>query len=629
MCGIVGFNWKDNKSLDKSLKKMSHRGPDNTGKFSDKNVSLGHKRLSIIDLTKSGNQPMFNKEKTVSIIFNGEIYNFAELKNKFLKNYKFSSNTDTEVLIYLYEEKGFEMVKYLRGMFAFCIYDSKKKIFFLARDGVGIKPLYYYNEKNKFMFASEIKALFEIIDIKKEVDLEALSSFLTFRANTTQNSMFKGVKKLSPGNILIYNLKDKTLKIKEYWKLKQETSNKNKKYYKKELKSLVEKSVKMRLMSDVPYGVYLSGGVDSGIIAALVSKHSSTPIKTFSVGFDDEESSELEGAKFMAKKLNSDHHELIIGRDSIKELPKIVYQSDEPIADPTIIPTYFLSKYAKKFCTVVLTGEGADELFAGYPQYKFMKLHNSFLRFLPFFVKRFLIFCLKNIPGFILNKGFRYTSQLGKKGLDRFSNFLYSKDFSEQYFNQVAIFNEEEQNELLKNKQEIYSKNKKYFENSKDIVVNCQELDFKESMVEDLLMKVDKNTMAFSVEARVPFLDHKLVEFASTIPAKLKLKGFLKDKYILREAMEDLLPKKTRQRKKRHFFVPIDSWLDKELHPLIEKFLSKEYIKRQKLFNYEYIEKIKKDFAKSKLFYARQLWCLIIFQIWYRQYIENEKIKIK
>ena len=630
MCGIIGFNFEDKNFLRNSLKEINHRGPDSSGVFSDKDVSLGHNRLAIIDLSQSGAQPMSNEDGTIWIVFNGEIYNFKSLKEELKGKHQFKSQTDTEVLVHLYEEYGVAMVNKIWGMFAFCIYDSKKNILFLARDRVGIKPLYYYIEDKKFIFCSEIKGILKNEEIKRELNPTPLSSFLTFRANTQEDTFFKKIKKIMPGHFMTYDLKTNKHKISKYWDIDYSPENRPASYFEKELERLMEDSVKIRLMSDVPFGAYLSGGVDSGTVVSLMSKHHPMPIKTFSVGFEEEEHSEVQEARFLAERLNTDHHELLIKEDSIKKLPEIIYQLDEPMSDPTSIPIYFLSKYAKKYCTVILTGEGADEIFAGYPQYKFMNLHSTFLRNMPKPLKKGLPNIFANTPKFMLDKGFRFASALGDRGIERFSNFVNSNDYSEQYLNQISIFNEKEQSDLLNKKIDLYEKyNDIYFKGTskKNLLPSCQKLDFKEPMVEDLLMKLDKNTMAFAIEGRVPFLDHRIVELAFRMPSNLKL-NLLKDKAILRKTVKNLIPKQTSNRKKRHFFVPINNWFDGELSSLKEELLSKEYINKQKIFNHDYIEKINKGFDKSKLFYSRQLWSLITFQIWYKQYILQEKVTI-
>lgn len=630
MCGIIGFNWEDDALMFRALKKISHRGPDAHGKFTDGKVSLGHRRLSIIDLSKKGIQPMCNEDKSIWIIFNGEIYNYKELKNTLKKNHIFKSDTDTEVMLHLYEEVGEKLVNLLWGMFALCIYDTRKNKIFLARDRLGIKPLYYYIKNDKIIFASEIKAILELKEFKREVNPDALSSFLTFRANAETETFFKGIHKLAPGSFLSCDLKKKSFNISKYWKLKISPESLSEKEFSGKLKILLEDSVKRRLMSDVPYGAYLSGGVDSGIIVSLMKKHSPQKVKTFSVGFNSKEHSELAEAKFLADSLGTDHHELVLDEGSIKVLPEVIYHSDEPLADPTSIPIYFLSRYAKKYCTVILTGEGADEVFGGYPQYKFMQLHSKFLKKIPSNLRKKIPKVLEMFPGYVLDKGFRYASGLGEKGKERFAKFLLSSSFSEQYLNQIAIFNEEEQEILLNKKISLYKKYSSYFKNAnKDNIINyCSSLDINTSLVEDLLMKVDKNTMAFGIEGRVPFLDHRVVELAATVPDRYKVNFFLKDKYLLRKSFGHFIPKQTAQRKKRHFFVPIDNWLKFYLKELKDKLLSEKYISKQKIFNYNYIKSMEENFEKSPLYYARQLWCLITFQIWYKQYVENERVKI-
>ncbi len=630
MCGIIGFNWEDKGLLEKGLREIEHRGPDEFGKFFDKDVSLGHRRLSILDLSSSGNQPMPNEDETLWIIFNGEIYNYKEIKKNLKKKHEFRSNTDTEILIHLYEEKGEDMLQELQGMFAFCIYDVKNKLFFIARDRIGIKPLYYYFNGKKFIFCSEIKGIIVDREIKRKVNPEALSYFLTLRANTGEETMLKRIKKLMPGHHLTYDIRKNSIYIKKYWDiLFMEDKNKNYDYYLSELKSLLNDSVKARLMSDVPFGAYLSGGVDSATVVALMKKYSNLKIKTFSVGFEND-NSELREAKFSSEKLNTEHRELSINEKAIKSLPEIIYQSDEPNSDPTCIPTYLLSKFAKRYCTVILTGEGADEIFAGYPQYKFMKIHDRILRKIPLGARKVIPEIINRTPKKILNLGFKFSSALGEKGIERFSNFNNTNNYSKQYLNQISIYNEKEKEKILVKEIKVENKFDKYFKNIDKIgIVNsCCMFDFKEQMVEDLLMKLDKNTMAFGVEGRVPFLDYRVVELAARIPQKWKLKGFTKDKFILRQLGKELLPDEIRKRKKRHFFVPIDSWLSNELAGLKENFLSKKFIEKQKIFNFKEIQNIMHGIKKSPLFYARQIWSLITFQIWYKQYIENEKVKI-
>ena len=630
MCGIIGFNWNDKNLLKKSSEKIKHRGPDSSGFYTDDEVSLGHRRLSIVDLSSRGKQPMSNENEDIFIIFNGEIYNHKELRKNLEKKHQFKSETDTEVLIHLYEEYGFDFVEKLQGMFAFCIYDSVKKIFFIARDRAGIKPLYYTEYGDKFVFCSEIKGIIENKDVRRKVNREALQSFLIFRANILEETMFSGIKKLLPGHWIVYDLEKNKIRIKKYWDVSFQKEFKSFKDYSKILRNLLEDSVKSRLMSDVPFGAYLSGGIDSGTIVSLMGKFSDKPVETFSVGFADEKESELAGARILAENLETNHHELVIDKNSVKNLPDIVYHADEPMSDPTSIPIYMLSKYAKKYCTVILTGEGADEIFEGYPQYKFMKIHEKFIRPMPKKTREFLLFSIKNSPNLLKDKLFKYSSALGEKGIERFENFVMSDKEDEQYLNQIAIFNKKEQEELLNDKVEFKELSKKYFSPNKNLssAEKSQFLDFKGPMVDDLLMKLDKNTMAFGIEGRVPFLDYRIIELANKMPENYKLKNILFDKFILRRVTKNLIPDETRKRKKRHFFVPIDKWFKDELLGLKDELLAENYIKKQGIFKNEYIDKINKNFKSSPLFYSRQMWSLMVFQIWHKIYIENEKIRI-
>ncbi len=630
MCGILGFNSEDAGLLRKNLSVIEHRGPDAVGTYTDRGISLGHRRLSIIDLSRAGKQPMSNESGDVWIVFNGEIYNFEHLKKNLKEKHTFRSATDTEVLIHLYEEKGTSMVELLEGMFAFCIYDALKGMLLLARDKAGIKPLYYYHHEKKFMFCSEIKGILEDKSITREVNINALSSYLMFRANTGTETFFKNIHKLPAGHTLRYDLKKKTQEIQKYWDYTHTPKTMSFHDAVQELRSLLESSVQSQLMSDVPYGMYLSGGVDSGTIATLVKKYATQPLRSFSVGFAEQEHSEAHEARFLAEHIGSEHRELLLDSSAVKHVPDVIVQGDEPMADPTALPVYLLSRMAKKHCTVILTGEGADELFAGYPQYRFMQLHQKLLKPLPSFVRKAGVQIVRSLPSALLNKGFSFAGKLGEQGKERFAKFVHASSFAERYLQQVTLFNEEEQEELTGIKKNLYeSYQKKYFADvtQETLTGCCQRLDFKESMVDDLLMKLDKNTMAFSVEGRVPFLDGRIIDLSAKVPDAYKIKG-KQNKVILREAVKDLLPKKTAQRKKRHFFVPIDAWINKELSSLSRDLLSKKFLEKQGIFHSSAVEKILEGMHHSPLFYARQLWTLLTFQIWYKHYIQHETIKL-
>jgi len=630
MCGITGiYGFEDKHLITKMTSTLKHRGPDQYGYFNDKNISLGHRRLSILDLTKRGKQPMSNEDNSIFITFNGEIYNHLEIRKELeKKGHIYFSNTDTETVIHAYEEYGFDCLKLFNGCFAFALYDSNKKIIFLARDRLGIKPLYYTFYNNNLLFASEIKAILKFKEIKKELNLQALNSYLTYFANIDSETIFKGIYKLKPAHYLIYDGKNKI--VKKYWSLKLETEKKPLSYFIKKLRNNLKRAVDLRLMGEVPLCVYLSGGIDSSTIVALLHM-SKANIKTFSISFGyDEQKKEIDNAKRVSEFFKTDHSIIEVTPKTIKLLPEIIYYQDEPMADPTSIPTYILSKFTKKKgYTIALTGEGSDEIFCGYEQYKFIYLYNKYLKFIPKPIKLTLPFLLKSLPKPFLNKLFKYSEALGEKAFERFKKFLTSPIPSKAYLEIISIFDEDEKKEIMKNVVFNYNLeewiNKNFFIKKRDILTNLMNLELKTTLVENLLMKVDKNTMANAVEARVPFLDHTVVEDAFKIPSSYKLRHFV-DKYILRKAMSDLLPKENVWAKKERFFVPINIWLDQDLRDYIKQIFDKKTFAKFKFFNTRYIDKIKKDLNKSKLFYTRQLWTLLNFYIWYKIYIEEEKI---
>ncbi|MAE49327.1 asparagine synthase (glutamine-hydrolyzing) [Candidatus Pacearchaeota archaeon] len=627
MCGILGCSWEDRDFIQSGLKQIKHRGPDGFGIYFDKGVSLGHRRLAIVDLSKRGKQPMHNEDESVWVVFNGEIYNFRALREE-LKGHEFTSDTDTEVLVHGYEEWGLEgLLERLQGAFAFCLYDKEKDRMFLVRDRLGIKPLYYFVDRGRIAFCSEMKALIGLVK-KKRVNLDALASYLTFRAATTEEAMLDGVKKVMPGSYVVWDLKGNKLQKRGYWGLPQKTEKRGTGAWTAELRALLDDSVRARLMADVPYGAFLSGGVDSGSVVALMQQHAERTVKTFSVGFQEEEHSEAEAAQFLSQEMGTQHHELLVGRDSVRHLPAVVAHADEPFADPTAIPTYLLSGFTKKKgVTVVLTGEGADEVFAGYPQYRFLKGHQLIAGRMPKSLRSGFPALIRWAPGWLLDKGFGYASALGEKGVERFGKFLVSDDPEEQWLEQVSIFDDSEREDVIGKQPGRGSLGfEKFTSSSKDVVREAQRAELKGSMVDDLLMKVDKQTMAFGVEGRVPFLDHRIVELGWKMPTALKLRG-LTGKWILRQAMKGVVPAATLTRKKKHFFVPIDSWLGDELTGLREKLLGEKYLKRQGLFDERYVDKMFSDWSGSRLFYSRQAWSLICFQLWYEQVILGEKVR--
>ena len=643
MCGIVGFSGSDKKLVQQMTKMLSHRGPDQSGVYVDDRVSLGHRRLSIIDLSEKGNQPLFNENHDICVIYNGEIYNFQSIREDLEgRGHRFSSNTDTEVIVHAYEEFGTTCLQRFNGAFALALYDSNKKELFLARDRLGIKPLYYYCKDGKFVFGSEIKALLLDKTIARTVNKDALNKFLTYRYIPEKQTIFEDIYRLLPGTYLLYSLKNKKLTISNYWDIPIAQLGIRKSSVRasaKKLSSLFEESVKKRMMSDVPLGAYLSGGLDSSAVVASMAKYTSQAVKTFAVAFEhDTIGNELPYAKKVSEYCNTDHKELYIKPNIVRELPQMVWYLDEPLSDPAIIPNYVLARFVKKDVSVILTGDGGDDIFAGYDQFKFPVFLNK-MRFLPEMVRgQMLPALLRATPLYLLNKIYKYSSATGEKMFERFANVCKHsvKNPAKSYLEIVSVFNEDERKNLLNSLHGITdfslhpSLNHNYFCNHADYLNKLLYLELKRYLPEDLLMKPDKMCMAHGVEIRVPFLDHQLVEYSFRLKPSLKLHG-LTTKYIFKKAMAGQLPKDIIYRKKQTFQLPIGEWIEKELKPLFEEYLSKKTIERQGYFNYPHIRKIFNNYSSSKLYYGRQLWSLFNFQLWHSIFIEGvdpKKIKI-
>ncbi|MBN2053156.1 asparagine synthase (glutamine-hydrolyzing) [Candidatus Woesearchaeota archaeon] len=644
MCGIVGFNWEDKSLVRRMAEAIIHRGPDDSVLFTDSGVSLGMRRLSIIDL-KKGIYPLINEDRNVFLIFNGEIYNFPKLKEMLeQKGHFFRTHTDGEVMIHLYEEYKEDFVKYLNGMFAVCIYDAKKKELILARDRVGIKPLYYYFNQGHLVFASEIKSILELASIKREINITAFNNYLALRHNLGENTLFMGIKRLLPAHLIKFSLKDKSMRIQKYWNLELvNQGNESLAAYEKKIFDLLKDSVKKQLISDVPLGVYLSGGIDSSAIVLMMSlirkeENSNAPIRTYSVGFSHgEKVNETKYAKQVSDLFGTEHEEFMIKPDVAKLLPRIAWHCDEPLADSALIPVYLLSEDAKKTSTVVLTGDGGDELFAGYDHYRFLKATESASRIAGF--HKWAPLMTRKIPLKMWDKFYKHSSNLGKSAYKRGENVIKSiKDNkAKAYYELLGMFNDDERKELLKN--DYYEKidyeaiNNEFFEakqknEAQDYLKQAQYFDFNKMLAESFLMKTDRMTMAHSIEARVPLLDHRMVELAFSIPSKYKLKGFSETKYVFRRALKNHLPKNIVERKKQTFHVPVENWLDKELKGTVSDLLNTTKLFKQGILDHNHVKKIMENYNSGKLFYARQLWTLLSFELWHRTFIEKEKIKL-
>lgn len=623
MCGIFGvvganLNFND---LAKTVDTLKHRGPDDTGSILiDNSVFLGHARLSIIDLSSAGNQPMCNEDQTVWITYNGEIYNFLELRKYLEKQgHKFKSRTDTEVILHLYEEKGQDCLEDLNGMFAFALWDKNKKLLFLARDRLGIKPLYYSYTNGNLIFASEIKALFEIEGIKREVDLQALDQYLTFLWVPDPKTIFKGIYKLPPGHYLIY--KDKEVSIKEYWDLNFTEIDYTEKEWIEKILSKLEEVVKRHLISDVPLGVFLSGGIDSSTILAFMSKILNKRIKAYTTIFREEDMKQIQSegdlqyARLVAKAFNAEHTEIKLGPNIVQLLPTVVYQMDEPVADVAPINTYLICQAAKGRLKVLLSGIGADEIFAGYPWDLGAKLLNVYGR-----VPKWIDYLLwASTPVLFNGMNFLYLRRLKK-----FIDIAHKKDGILGF---RTFFTHTQKDKLYTGDLQenlrgfdAYQKHREYLKKvkDKDDLTQMLYLDIKTFLPCLNLAYTDKMSMANSIEVRVPFLDYELVEFAASMPSNLKIK-WLRQKYIYKKAVETLLPQSVIKRRKLGFGAPIGAWRD-ELRPLIDDLLSEESVKKRGYFNYDLIRQIKNGSTDNWI----NIWQLLILELWHRIHIDRQ-----
>lgn len=617
MCGITGkiyFDKLKNISVTE-LKQMSdtlyHRGPDDEGFYINKNVGLGFRRLSIIDLN-TGHQPLSNEDGSVWIIFNGEIYNFKELQENLIKQgHIFRSKSDTETIVHLYEQYGTDCLKHLQGMFAFAIWDSRKKQLFCARDRFGIKPFYYYSDNEKFVFGSEIKAILRSDEIDKAISFDALDSYFAFGYITNDLSIYSKIKKLQPSHYLILSFKERVnIEIKRYWEIRFEPDySKTESQWAKEIEDYLSGAVKLHMISDVPLGAFLSGGIDSSSVVAMMAKSSSMPIKTFSIGFKEQKFNELQYAREIATKYGCEHHERIVEPESISLLPKIVGAYDEPFADSSAIPTYYLSKLAREFVKVVLSGDGADELFAGYSGYtKFEKIHSFPLNFRGSFINKILWGNIhKLMPQSMKGKGLMYFLSQNKKHA-----FAYQTTWTQEERRKLILSRDTKVSgtggELFK---EAILRSKV----NHDFISNLQYLDMKTYLVDDILTKVDRASMMNSLEVRVPFLDHKFAELSFKIPWNLKLKGNEK-KYILKKSMSSYLPENILNRPKQGFGAPLSLWFKDDLKEYVNDTLLSDKSLLSNYLDKNYVKKVVKNNRMGGRDFSGKIWSLIFFEEW-------------
>ncbi|MFH0774861.1 MAG: asparagine synthase (glutamine-hydrolyzing) [bacterium] len=625
MCGICGKLTLDGTPPQKDLllrmcDTLRHRGPDDEGVYIGKNIGLGHRRLSIIDLS-TGHQPLSNEDGTIWIVFNGEIYNFLELRpNLTNRGHRFKTKTDTETVIHLYEEYGVQCVQHLRGMFAFAIWDEKKKRLFLARDRIGKKPLCYAFTKNSFIFASELKAILEDSDIDRQINLEAIHHYLTYQCVPSPMTIFAQIKKLPPAHIMV--IEDGKMELERYWRPEYipKTSLKEPEIIEHILEILKE-ATRIRLISDVPLGAFLSGGIDSSATVAMMSQLMDKPVKTFSIGFPEASFNELSFARVVADRFKTEHYEFIVKPDALDILPKIVWHYDEPYSDSSCIPTYYLSQLTKQHVTVALNGDGGDETFAGYERYLAYKLTSCYEK-VPKFIRDGIFAFLKAFPESSSRRDFI-------RGAKRFAEVM-AEPSERRYIRWLSIFSNglkdkiysEEMKERMKSidSVEIVAESFKR-SGTNDLLDTLLFVDTMNYLPEVLMVKVDIASMAHSLECRSPFLDHKLVEFAASIPSNLKLKG-KKTKYILKKALSGILPEKILNRGKMGFGVPLSFWFREELKDYARELLLCKKADRG-YFEQKEIKNLLEEHISGRVNHSYRIFSLIMLELWHQTFVDK------
>jgi asparagine synthase (glutamine-hydrolysing) len=638
MCGIAGFYSPENKFNEDHLRAMTdslkHRGPDAEGFYCNDAVGLGHRRLSIIDLSSRANQPMKALNDRYVIVYNGEVYNFGEIGAKLQKiampgdKVNFRTSSDTEVLLEAFSKFGTDFVHELNGMFAFAIYDIQLKDLYLFRDRIGIKPLYYYWDGKNFAFASELKAIKTLPGIELKINTNSIRNFLHLGFIPAPDSIYENIHKLHSGSWMKIN--DKGIEIKKYWNLKGKITNdviRDKNQAMVRMSDLLISSVQYQLKSDVPFGVFLSGGIDSSLVTAQAVMLSSLKVNTFSIGFEENSHNESEYAKAVARYLGTDHHEFMVSyKDAINLIDSITDTYDEPFADSSCIPTMLVSKLAKQYVTVTLSGEGGDELFFGYGAYKWAhRLNNPFMQAI-------------RLPASALLG--RLSSRY--KRVSKLLHYEDSRDKMSHIFSQEqCMFTDNEIDHMLTDEflsavetpvsKSFQSLLRVFYDRGHDGMISVSErklnvmeqqalYDLEVYLQDDLLTKVDRASMKFSIETRVPYLDHRLIEFALNIAPELKYHGGVY-KYILKEILYQYIPKRLFDRPKQGFSIPLNKWLHTALRYLVEDYLCEPVIKKFGVVKYEEVERLKQEFFTGSDYLFNRIWLLITLHMWF---VKNE-----
>ena len=613
---------------------VRHRGPDDEGLFIDRNVGLGHRRLSIVDVA-AGHQPMTNEDESLHITYNGDIYNHADYREWLeSRGHVYKTHCDTETILHLYEEHGAACVEHLRGMFAFAIWDQRQQQLFIARDRLGVKPLYYFHaDDGSLFFGSEIKTIFAAGALKPKLNYDALPDYLANHAPSGETTLFEGVKRLLPGHTLVW--RDGKIKIEKYWDVsfvKTKDEGRSDKDYIEEWSELFRTSVRLRLMADVPLGMFLSGGIDSSAIAAMMSTMVDEPIKTFSVAFREREANELEYARLVAEKYKTDHHEVVVSpEDFFEALPRLIWHEDEPLAHPSSVALYFVSHLAAQNVKVVLTGEGSDELLAGYARYwktlKLLSWGGRYHKLTPEVLRNVVRQQLTALPN-----GSRVKQKLQR-------TFLTLKpDIESLYLDNFAVFSRQAQPQLLSRESSArigevdpYRVIHEMMDrtDAESLLDRLLYSDIK-TYLHELLMKQDQMSMATSLESRVPFLDHKLVEFTASLPERLKLRGWT-TKYILRQSMKNILPEAILTRPKMGFPVPIGAWFRGQYGFLLDEYVLSSRALDRGIFAPDFVRDLVRRHQTGGENHDERLWALVNFEMWQRRFFDgddNENIEV-
>ncbi len=625
MCGIAGtYHFDPSHPADPALlrrmaEQIRHRGPDDEGYHVDRNVGLGFRRLAILDLSKAGNQPMANEDESVWIIFNGEFYGYREHQELLKqKGHRFRSRTDTETILHLYEEFGIDCLARIDGMFAFALWDGRTRELFLVRDRMGIKPLFYYTGKDRLVFGSEIKAILADPSVPREINPGALSGFLSFMTVPAPGTIYQNIFKLLPGHYL--RISGSSHRCVQYWDIPTTINDSvTEEEACDSLTNILGSAVRNQLVSDVALGAFLSGGVDSSAVVAMMRKAEFPDIKTFSISFPGSAVDESVFARRVSQLMKSDHREFAVTPDLIETLPKLAWFFDEPFAVSSAFATYFLARLARQHVTVALSGDGGDELFAGYPFRYSMDRRFSSWKWIPQPVRRTSAGILGSIPPFGPSE---WRDRLIK--LKTYASY-FRDDADHAYLRSFTFFNDRQQHDLLKgsNVSDPLNVLSKHYEkiDHQDIVNKRLYGDMKTSLVDEMLTKVDRMTMASSLEARVPLLDHRLVEFAAALPGRYKIRG-RNGKRILKQALRPYLPSDILNRKKQGFTVPMASWFRNELFEFLNDHLSEETVRRRGFFDPAVVRRLLADHKSRKADNVGHLFVLLSFELWYRTFME-------